>query len=105
MVRAARNLRISLRAIIYREDDCWVAHCLEMDIVSEGSGPQDALRNLDDLCGLQIKVALEEGDLESIFKPAPPEIWKMYTYGDDMPPIKKPTKPVDRFEARELEFA
>src|SRR5437879_2928025 len=108
MTRSATDgLKITLSAIIYREDDCWLAHCLEMDIVAEGKNLIDAWRNLDDLCTLQVKVALEVGDLESIFKPAPAEFWKMFWIGKEreMPRKHKTFKPINRFEARELEFA
>jgi predicted RNase H-like HicB family nuclease len=105
MAKSTPNVKISLSAIIYREDDTWLAHCLEMDIVAEGETPGKAWRDLDDLCKLQINIALEEGDLESIFRPAPSEIWKLFWLGElkDLP--RKPFKPVNRFEARELEFA
>jgi hypothetical protein len=71
-------LKIDLRALVYREGDVWLAHCLEMDIVAEGKTCEAASSDLVDLCDLQIKVALEEGDLQSVFRPAPSEYWKMF---------------------------
>ena len=104
------KLRINLSAIVYREGKFWIAHCLELDIVAEGASPDDAMAALISLCDLQIRVALEESDLESIFRPAPPEIWKLFASGN---PLRLPSRkrarngqpfnsPVDRFEAREL---
>lgn len=101
----ATNLRISLRAVVYQEDDWWLAHCLELDLVAEGKTAKDALANLQGLCAFQIKVAWEDGDLESIFRPAPPETWRMFFLGVEMPAPRKPQSPIDRFEARKLVFA
>jgi len=105
MPKHSRNVKINLSAIIYHEDAFWIAHCLEMDIVAEGTSPSESISNLQDLCVFQIDTALEEGDLQSIFRPAPPEIWKMFTVGSDRTLTRKLPKQVHRFEARELEFA
>jgi predicted RNase H-like HicB family nuclease len=68
------QVRLTLRALIYRDDDWWVAHCLETDVVAEGDTPVQAFDHLQALTDFQITAALEEGDLQSIFRQAPPEI-------------------------------
>jgi len=111
MAKAGSNLRINLSAIAYQEDGVWIAHCLELDIVAEGDDLDDAVRSLVSLCDLQIITALKEGDLRSIFRPAPPEVWQMFSSGKALVEKKKAhgqrcfEAPVDRFEARELVFA
>lgn len=119
-------LKIDLRALIYREGDIWLAHCLELDIVAEGKTPQGASSDLMDLCNLQIKVALEDGDLKSVFRPAPSEFWKMFfmsagksqnavpqvlskrpkrtsSKGRKAPPNKS-SWPIERIETRQLQL-
>jgi hypothetical protein len=111
--QAYAKFRINLSAIVYRESGFWLAHCLELDIVGEGRDAADAVRTLMPLCDLQIGVAIEEGDLQSIFRAAPPEIWKLYASGTELPlPGKKHSgrsngfnSPVSRFETRELVLA
>ena len=111
MARTGSNLRINLSAIVYQEDGVWIAHCLELDIVAEGADTNDAIRSLVSLCDLQIKTALEEGDLKSVFRPAPPEVWQMFSSGRVLAEKKRAQgrprfeAPVDRFEARGLAFA
>jgi predicted RNase H-like HicB family nuclease len=78
MMASATNFRIGFNILIYREDQWWIAHCLEMDLPAEGNSPQEALENLVDLVNLQIDDAVEHGDLQTIFSPAPPELWKMF---------------------------
>src|SRR5438093_6115214 len=100
MAKNGSNLSINLSAVAHREDDLWLAHCLELDIVAEARSVDDAIRSLISLCDLQIKVAIEEGDLQSIFRPAPPEIWKLFVLGQkkQLQGNKSFKTPVHRFE-------
>jgi len=98
-------LQLDLRVIVYREDGLWLAHCLELDIVAEGESPQKAVRDLTDLCLLQIKTSIEESDLTSIFRPAPPEFWKLFFTSKKRKNTKlAPGSPITRIDERELEL-
>ena len=99
------RFNIELRAVVYREGDWWLAHCLELDIVSEGKTAVAALSDVMDLCRLQVETAINDGDLESVFRAAPPRIWARFARATDMPPPRKPAKPVSRFEAKQLALA
>jgi hypothetical protein len=101
-------MSITLRGIIYPEEGVWLAHCLEMDIVAEGKTPEQALRDVIDLCNWQLQVAKTQGDIESAFRPAPPEYWKLFFLAQKKMPVKKSLKKADviqGFEARELQLA
>ena len=100
------RIRLDFQVLVYRENDFWIAHCLETDLVAEGKTRVEAVRYLVDITDAQVKVAIEEGDLKSIFSPAPPDLWRMYaTAADsDQPPIKR-KKPVNRVAVRELALA
>jgi len=110
MAKATRSLNVTLRGIVYAEDGTWLAHCLEMDIVAEGSDPQRALNDLLELCDFQLRVAAEEADLESAFKPAPPEYWKLFFTAHKRISKKRlrrtsrTAEPIREFEARELQL-
>jgi hypothetical protein len=113
MSPAGTDLSINLSAVVYQENGTWIAHCLELDIVAEGKDADDAIDSLISLCDFQIKVALGEGDLGSVFRPAPPEIWRMFSAGKRRLLAEKTRSggktpfnaPVDRFEARQLAVA
>jgi hypothetical protein len=113
MAKTVSNLSINLSAIVYREEGVWIAHCLELDIVADGDSADDAIKSLISLCDLQISTAMEYGDLASVFRPAPPEVWTMFAEGEEkFIDEKKRSRltdrfraPVDRFEARQLVFA
>ncbi len=99
--RKQPDCRIPLRAVVYPHGKWWIAHCLELDLVAEGTTPESALQDLIDLSSVQIKMAVKNNDLRSAFSAAPPEIWAMFSRAKDRPLKKKPTAPVERFEARE----
>lgn len=64
-------------AYITRAEDvpeCWVAHCLEYDIVSWGSSPQDALANVNEAVGVALADDLNNG-FEPATRRAPDEEW------------------------------
>jgi hypothetical protein len=103
MARTASKqpFRFELRAVVYQQREWWIAHCLELDLVAEGRDLQSALRDLMDISSTQLQTALEAGDIESAFRPAPPEVWAMFARAADLQPRGKPRRPVSRFEARE----
>lgn len=98
------KLDIALRMIVYSEGGWWIAHCLELDVVAEGNTANEAMGSLEDLCRFQIDVAIEEGDLDSVFRPAPPSMWRMFFMGTKKRLPRKPVAPVAKFEARQLAF-
>jgi hypothetical protein len=104
----SRELRLDLRAVVYPHGKWWIAHCLEMDLVAEGNAPAQALKDLMELTATQIEVARDSGSLESIFRPAPPEIWTMFSFSRevDLPRVRRRLwRSVKRFEAREAVLA
>ena len=101
--------RIELRGVIYREGEWWIAHCLEMDVAAEGDTPFEAVSSAAQLCGLKIEDAMREGDMRSIYRPAPPELWELY---DRAKRFRKPSGKTWRlpnriasFNARTLQLA
>jgi predicted RNase H-like HicB family nuclease len=98
-------VRLTLRALIYPEDSWWIAHCLELDVVAEGETPKKAFEALQSLTELQIETAMEVGDLQSIFRQAPPEILAAYAIAEDRRFRRKLPSRVERFDVRALQPA
>jgi len=99
------KVRLTLRALIYQEDSWWIAHCLELDLVAEGKTPVKAFENLQSLTALQVATAMEEGDLQSIFRTAPPEILAQFAVAYDRDMRRRPPALVERFDVRALQPA
>ena len=102
--RDRRELRIPLQAVVYRHAKWWIAHCLELDLVAEGKTPAQALKDLVELSTTQIESAVDSGNLETVFRSAPSEVWALFSRSRELalPPIRKSLwRSIDRFEARE----
>ena len=104
-----KKLRLDLRFVVYREGEYWFAHSLELDIVAEAKDTASALADALRLCALQLQFASDEGDLGSVFRPAPPEIWAMYAKAHDAPSLATAESwpesvSIDKVEVRELEL-
>lgn len=67
-----------VNALFYHEGDLLVGHCLELDIVATGKDIEEAKNKMRDLIIAQVRYALENDNMEYLYKPAPPEIWKMF---------------------------
>jgi hypothetical protein len=78
VIRKAKDPKLDLRGVVYREGKAWIAHCLELDVVAEGPNANAAMKDLLDLCAFQIDTAIENNDLESVFRPAPAKYWTLF---------------------------
>lgn len=67
---------IHLDILCYKEEDYFVAHCLQMDLVTTANTVDDAFVEMKELIMTQIEFAAENNNMENIFKPAPREIWR-----------------------------
>jgi predicted RNase H-like HicB family nuclease len=76
---------LMVHIIFYPEDDHYVAHCLEFDIVAQGDSLEESFRNLLDAVELQTAYALETGDMENLIQPAPSEFWRMLMKSENKP--------------------
>lgn len=99
------RLSIPLSGVAYADGDLWIAHCLQLDVAAEGKTAEEAIDNVIELIGFHVQTAMEVGDIQSIFRPAPPEIWKMFWLAEDRPVRRRPPTPIEKFEARELVLA
>lgn len=67
-----------LDVLIKREEDYYVAHCLQFDIVATADTLDEVRKGVIDLCKAHIEYSYENDNLEYLFSPAPKEIWSEY---------------------------
>jgi predicted RNase H-like HicB family nuclease len=77
-------LRMALRAVLYREAEFWVAHCLELDLIGHGETKEAALLLLSEAIAAQIEATAEVGNLRNLFTPAEGRFFAMYAAGKDV---------------------
>ena len=60
-----------LRVVIYPDEDRFIAHCLEMDLIGIGSTPRKAFADLHDHVRMQVSFAHQQGNPAMLWHPAP----------------------------------
>ena len=83
-----KSLPFHFDILVEQQSEGSVAHCLQLDIVAVAENQQQALGDIVDLIQTQLTTAIENDNLDSIFHPAPAEVWgKLYA-------IKQADKPM-----------
>ena len=77
---------LTVHILVYREEEHYVAHCLEFDLAAQGATTSEAFQNLLDAIELQAAYAQETGDLENLIQPAPPEYWRLLATAEHYTP-------------------
>ncbi len=70
-----RHPSIRLNVLIYQEGQEWIAHCLQMDLVTTGASERQVEREVIDLIKAQVIYAIENDNLGNVFRQAPAEDW------------------------------
>jgi predicted RNase H-like HicB family nuclease len=71
--------KLHLDVMITQEEDCWLAHCLQLDIVTTAKTLENVRTDIIGLIEAQISYAFEHDNLDNLFFQAPPEIWRKFT--------------------------
>ena len=74
----AAKADIRLDILIKREEDYYLAHCLQFDLVATDDTLEGAKQAILDLCLAHIQFSAENDNLEYLFSPAPQEVWAEY---------------------------
>jgi hypothetical protein len=69
---------LSIRTLVYAEDELFVAHALEMDILGYGESRETAVSELVKLLKNQITFAEAKGEKAMVFFPAPQDFFKRW---------------------------
>ena len=69
---------LDFHVLLYQEEDVWLAHCLECDLVAQGGDEDSALEGVRNSLMALIGYAVEQSDLKPLYSPAPIELWTQY---------------------------
>ena len=64
--------------LMKKENEVFIAHCMELDIVATGQSIDEAANDLIDLIVAQLQYAFINDNLDHLYHPAPPEIWRQF---------------------------
>jgi len=79
-----RSYALPVRAVLYREDGDWVAHCLEFDLCGNGATPEESLKSLTVAMMIQIEHSLQEDNPANLFQPADGKFFQMFAAGKNI---------------------
>jgi hypothetical protein len=69
---------LHLDAVIYEDNNLFVAHVLQLDLVGTGTNKTAAINDLIASLEAQFSYAFENDNMRCLGRPAPPEIWEMF---------------------------
>ena len=74
--KAEASMKFSI--LLKKENELFVAHCLELDIVASGKDVDQVRTDIIDLVKAQVSYAFSNDNLDYLYHPAPPEVWKKF---------------------------
>lgn len=78
MAGQVEKMVLRLRLVFYRSGGCWMAHCLETDLIGRGTTREEAMESLTELTATQIQESVLNGNVENIFQAADPVYQQMF---------------------------
>ncbi len=71
-----------LDVLIEKQEDCYTAHCLQLDLITDGRTKAEAEGMIIDAISEQVTFAIERNLLDYLFQPAAPEEWRKLLYSN-----------------------
>lgn len=78
------GFRMPLRVVFYKENQSWIAHCLEFDLIGDGLTQQAAIECLVGAIAAQIGASLEFDNPDNLFSPADAKFFAMFAKGKNI---------------------
>ena len=71
-----------LDVLIEKQEDCYTAHCLQLDLITDGNTKAEAEGMIMDAISEQVTFAIERNLLDYLFQPAAPDEWRKLLYSN-----------------------
>jgi hypothetical protein len=82
-----KEWKFSFNILIKKEESIWVAHCLELDLVTESLSLEEVERDIVAIIKKQVSYCIANNNMENLFRSAPKEVW------DEFKACKEKKKP------------
>jgi hypothetical protein len=94
-VTMGKKAEIRLDVLIKKEDNYYLAHCLQFDLVATSDTLEGVRKDIFDLCCAHIDYSYANDNLEFLFSPAPKEVWSEYLAMSKKDDCDVENKPLD----------
>lgn len=64
--------------LIKKEGDLWIAHCLELDLVTESPSLEEVQQDIVSIIKRQVSYCIKNDNMENLFRNAPKEVWEEF---------------------------
>jgi hypothetical protein len=81
--------RFHFRFLVRKEEDWFVAYCLELDLMTAAKTEDQAVQDIVDVTIEQVRYCIVNDNIDRLFRRAPEEIWNEY-YACEKNPNQKP---------------
>lgn len=78
MATPPKSSGMTFNVLIGKKEKVYVAHCLELDIVTTSTRIKDVKKEMGELIIAQVDYAFSNDNLENLFRPAPANVWKTF---------------------------
>lgn len=72
------NPEIRLDIMVKKEEDYYMAHCLQFDLIATDDTRKGVQQAIVEVCVAHIQFSYKNNNMESLFSPAPKEAWAEY---------------------------
>lgn len=78
MATPTKGAGMTFNVLVSKEEGVYVAHCLELDIVTTSTRIKDVKKEMGELIIAQVDFAFSNNNLENLFRPAPAKVWEIF---------------------------
>jgi len=87
---------MNFNILIKKVEGCYIAHCLELDIVTTSNTKTEVSKDIIDLIQAAVDYAFAHDNLDHLFRPAPSSVWEEFYRCKDF--IEKKSRIESRFK-------
>lgn len=94
-----KDWSFTFKILIKKQGDLWVAHCLELDLVTAASTKEEVEKDIFSVISEQVRYCIVNDNMENLFRSAPKEVWDEFRACEEhkdqefKTPIKRHPKP------------
>lgn len=82
-----KSFRMPPRVVFDKEDERWIAHCLEFDLLGDGETRETAIESLSGAIVTQPEASIAFGNMENLFTPEDGPFFQMFAAGKTPRPM------------------
>lgn len=102
-----QTLTLPIRILLYKDDEVWVAHCLEFDLCGHGDNKRTAIECLNRAIEIQVEHSVSFNNFQNLFSPAEGKFFEMFAnssnraYGEVKMTLSSDDVSIEAVDARE----